>query len=203
MKLLSPARVWRFRSEVYSFYRRNKRALPWRLTKNPYHILVSEIMLQQTQVDRVKPKYREFLKIFPTIRALAASPLSKVLWTWSGLGYNRRAAALKKCAEEIMRGYKGRIPDTMEELDALPGVGHHTAGAIMAFAFNKPVVFIETNIRSVFIHHFFQKREKVSDLELEPLIAQTLDRRAPRRWYSALMDYGSALKRRIDNPSRR
>ncbi|MEK7584164.1 MAG: A/G-specific adenine glycosylase [Patescibacteria group bacterium] len=203
MKLLSQASVRRFREEVYLFYRRSGRSLPWRDTADPYRILVSEIMLQQTQVDRVIPKYEEFLKAFPTIRKLARAPLSEVLRAWSGLGYNRRGVAIRKCAESITRVFGGRVPETLEELKGLPGIGHHTAGSIMAFAFNKPVVFIETNIRSVFIHHFFPQRKKVSDSELLPLIERTLDRRKPRTWYSALMDYGSDLKKRVGNPSRR
>jgi len=203
MKRLTTQQIRRFRTIIYSHFLNHGRVLPWRKTADPYRILVSEVMLQQTQVDRVIPKYKEFLRTFPTARVLARAPLSRVLKVWSGLGYNRRAVALKKCAEEIIRMHKGLVPRTMEELDALPGVGHHTAGAIMAFAYNKPVVFIETNIRSVFIHHFFLKRKKVADSELAPLIAQTLDRRKPRTWYSALMDYGSVLKRRVGNPSRR
>ncbi|MBI4090685.1 MAG: A/G-specific adenine glycosylase [Candidatus Komeilibacteria bacterium] len=203
MKRLTEQQLQRFRKIIYSHFERHGRSLPWRRTTNPYHILVSEIMLQQTQVDRVIPKYDGFIEVFPSARELARAPLSKVLWTWSGLGYNRRAVSLKKCAQEIMRTHKGQIPNTIKELDALPGIGCHTAGAIMAFAFNKPVVFIETNVRSVFLHHFFPKRKKVSDSELEPLIEQALDRQNPRKWYSALMDYGSVLKKEVENPSRR
>ena len=203
MKRLTVPQIRRFRKLVYSHFSKHGRSLPWRKTKDPYHILISEVMLQQTQVDRVIPKYKEFLRTFPTVDKLARMPLSKVLWTWSGLGYNRRAVALKKCAEEIVRAHKGHVPDTIEELDALLGIGHHTAGAIMAFAFNKPVIFIETNIRSVFLHHFFPRKKKVRDEELIPLIEQTLDRKHPRKWYSALMDYGSSLKKQVVNPSRR
>lgn len=203
MKRLTVPQIRRFRKTVYSHFSKHGRDLPWRKTKNPYHILVSEVMLQQTQVDRVIPKYKEFLKAFPTTRSLATASLSKILRTWSGLGYNRRAVALKKCAEEIMLAHKGRVPGTMEELDALSGIGHHTAGAIMAFSFNKPVIFIETNIRSIFIHHFFSRKKKIRDEELIPLIEQTINRKNPRKWYSALMDYGSSLKKQIVNPSRR
>ncbi|OGY88991.1 MAG: hypothetical protein A3B30_02775 [Candidatus Komeilibacteria bacterium RIFCSPLOWO2_01_FULL_52_15] len=202
----------KFRREVYHHFKDKGRDLPWRppslkLRKDKsvdaYKILVAEVMLQQTQVDRVIPKYREFLEEFPTARALATSPLSKVLKVWSGLGYNRRALALKRCAEKLMNTFGGQVPHTVEELDALPGIGYHTACAIMAFAYNEPVVFVETNIRSVYLHHFFPKRKKVTDKELLPFIEATLDRSHPRRWYSALMDYGSSLKKTVENPSRR
>lgn len=160
-------------------------------------------MLQQTQVDRVIEKYKEFTRVFPTVRALAKAPLPDVLKAWQGLGYNRRALMLKKAAEDIVIKYGGKVPASVEELDALPGIGVHTAGAICAYAYNQPVVYIETNIRSVFIHHFFRDRSGVADAELLPLIEQTLDRKNPRDWYNALMDYGTFLKQEHANPARR
>jgi A/G-specific adenine glycosylase len=160
-------------------------------------------MLQQTQVGRVIEKYREFLLRFPDITALARAPLRAILETWQGLGYNRRALALKNLAGIIVDRYNGRIPPAIETLKALPGVGAATAGAVCAFAFDKPVVFIETNIRSVFIHFFFRDREAVKDSEILPLLAQTLDAKRPRDWYYALMDYGAGLKERHPNPNRR
>jgi A/G-specific adenine glycosylase len=161
------------------------------------------MMLQQTQVKRVVEKYREFLRRFPDIASVANAPLRVILEQWQGLGYNRRALALKKMASAVVDRHDGRIPSTIEALQDLPGVGPATAGAVRAFAFNKPAVFIETNIRSVFIHFFFSKRKGVKDSEIIPLIAQTLDEKKPREWYYALMDYGVALKEWHTNPSRR
>ncbi len=167
--------------------------MPWRKTKNPYKILVSEVMLQQTQVTRVLEKYPEFLKAFPTVNILAEAPLSQVLKVWQGMGYNRRALALKRMAEKIVTGHKGKIPRERHLLEALPGIGPYTAGAVRAFAFNEPEVFIETNIRRIFIHHFFIEKREVSDQEILPLIQTTLDTDNPREWYYALMDYGAQL----------
>lgn len=200
---LSSKDIRRFRKEVYDYYKRNRRKLPWRKTRDPYKILLSELMLQQTQVARVIEKYEGFLRRFPTIEAVARAPLRAILEQWQGLGYNRRALALKNLATIVDDLYKGKIPSTVEALKALPGVGAATAGAVCAFAFNKPAVFVETNIRSVFIHHFFHDRDGVKDSEILPLVEQTLDAKHPRRWYSALMDYGVTLKEQHPNPSRR
>jgi len=199
----SPSTVKRFRRIMYDYFERSGRDFPWRRTADPYRILVSEIMLQQTQTERVIGKYREFIRVFPSIRALARSPLRAVLAVWQGLGYNRRGLLLHRMAQEIALRYRGRIPDTPEELITLPGIGPATAGSIAAFAFDRPVIFIETNIRTVFLHFFFPQEERVPDERLLPLIERTLDRKNPRRWYSALMDYGSMLKKSCPNPSRR
>ena len=203
LRKLSPQQISRFRKEVYDYYKRNRRKLPWRETRDPYSILLSELMLQQTQVARVIEKYEQFLRRFPTIESVARAPLRAILEQWQGLGYNRRALALKNLATIVVDLYQGKIPSTIEALKHLPGVGAATAGAVCAFAFNKPTVFVETNIRSVFIHHFFHDRDGVKDGEILPLVEQTLDAKRPRRWYSALMDYGVALKERHPNPSRR
>jgi A/G-specific adenine glycosylase len=200
---LSPSEIRRFRRLIYDHYRKNKRQLPWRETRDPYKILLSELMLQQTQVKRVREKYDLFLRLFPDIAAVAQAPLQAVLQSWQGLGYNRRALALKNLAQIVMERHRGKIPKETEALRALPGVGPATAGAILAFAFNQPSVFIETNIRSVFIHHFFSDTQGVTDREITPLIAQTLDNKKPREWYYALMDYGVALKEQHTNPSRK
>jgi A/G-specific adenine glycosylase len=202
-RTLSFQEIRRFQKLVYDHYRRNGRKLPWRKTRDPYHILLSELMLQQTQVARVIDKYKAFLRRFPTLESLVRAPLRDVLGVWQGLGYNRRALALKRLATIIVSDYGGRIPPHIDVLQALPGVGAATAGAVCAFAFNKPAVFVETNIRSVFIHHFFHDRDGVKDNEILPLVAQTLDAKRTRRWYYALMDYGVALKERHSNPSRR
>lgn len=199
-----------FQKKILDFYAKNGRSLPWRRTRDPYRILVSEVMLQQTQTHRVEPKYAAFLKKFPTIRTLAQAPLRDVLAVWQGLGYNRRARNLHRAAQSIT----ARFPRTYEQLLALPGVGPYTAGAVMAFAFNKPVVMIETNIRTVFLHEFFpsprrslsgggRAPRKITDTELLPLIAKTLPKKNIREWYYALMDYGSFLKQKHPNPSRR
>ena len=200
---LSPLRIRLFRQRIYAYYQKNKRVLPWRRTHDPYKILLSELMLQQTQVKRVFEKYKEFLRRFPTIQSVARAPLRAILEQWQGLGYNRRALALKRLAVTLVDRYGGRIPREIEALKALPGVGAATAGAVCAFAFDKPVVFIETNIRSVFIHFFFRDGRAVKDSAILPLVEQTLDAKRPRDWYYALMDYGASLKERHPNPGRR
>jgi A/G-specific adenine glycosylase len=160
-------------------------------------------MLQQTQVERVLLKYGEFLKTFPDFASLAGAGLKDVLALWQGLGYNRRALALKQLASEVVDRFQGTLPCTVEELARLPGLGKATASAVAAFAFNAPVVFMETNIRRVFLHHFFEGQDGVKDGEILPIVSLALDRASPRQWYSALMDYGSALKKGLSNPNRR
>jgi len=159
--------------------------------------------LQQTQVRRVCDKFPEFTSSFPTIEALAASSLKDVLTVWRGMGYNRRARYLRDLALQVKERGSGKIPDSPEKLARLPGIGRTTAASICAFAFNLPMVFVETNIRSVFIHFFFPSAGMVHDREIIPLVEATLDRKNPRSWYSALMDYGAMLKVRHPNPSRR
>jgi len=193
-----------FRKLVWQYYREyGRHALPWRLNLDPYAIAVSEIMLQQTQVERVIPKFEAWLKEFSTWEALAKAPLPAVLKMWQGLGYNRRALNLQRCAQVVVREYSGTLPREHEKLLALPGIGPYTAGAVRAFAFNEPVVIIETNIRAVYIHHFFGDHATVSDEQLLPLVEKTLDEKNPREWYWALMDYGSYLKKITVNPARR
>jgi A/G-specific adenine glycosylase len=195
--------VQEFRNIMYEYYRKYGRDFPWRHTRDSYYIVVSEIMLQQTQTDRVVPKFEEFINAFPTVKALATSSLRDVLMLWQGMGYNRRARHLHQLATKIIESHDGRIPDTTEELTRLPGIGKATAAAICAFAFNKPVVFVETNIRTVFIHFFFHSRKKVSDHDILVLAEAMLDQKNPRRFYSALMDYGAMLKKKHPNPSRK
>jgi A/G-specific adenine glycosylase len=192
-----------FRQLIRDYYQNNARRLPWRETFDPYRILVSEIMLQQTQVDRVREKYREFLVLFPGFRELARAELSQVLSVWQGLGYSRRAKSLWLCAQEVVERHAGKLPREIRDLEALPGIGPYTARAVAAFAFGEPTPFIETNIRSVFIHHFFPDQETVQDSEILPLIERTLDREQPRDWYYALMDFGAMLKKTRGNPSRK
>ncbi len=210
-KILSP-----LIRELKAFYKTSARThLPWRGTTDPYKILVSEVMLQQTQVDRVIPYYTRWLKEFPTARVLAMAPLSRVLKAWQGLGYNRRGkylweAGKQLAATELVK--KGEINTTptpfftssgqlsIEFLESLPGVGPYTAAAVQAFAYNKPTVFIETNIRTVFFHHLYSsvlQKTSIDDNELLPLVQQALkqSKMEPREFYAALMDYGSHLKK--------
>lgn len=183
--------------ELKAFYKKEGRShLPWRKTKDPYKILVSELMLQQTQVERVIPFYNSFIKKFPTAAVLAKAPLSSVLRAWQGLGYNRRAKFLHEAAKQLVALKK--FPRSAEEIEELRGVGHYTARAVAAFAFNAPEVFVETNIRTVFFWHSdFLRQHEVADKDLLPLIAHALkaSRMEPREFYAALMDYGAHLKR--------
>ncbi|MFC1607289.1 A/G-specific adenine glycosylase [Candidatus Latescibacterota bacterium] len=201
--ILSVSKIRTFRRKVYNFYKDHGRSFPWRETSAPYHIAVSEFMLQQTQVDRVIPKYERFLEVFPDLESLATATTQDVLREWQGLGYNRRALALRNMALTIAGEHGGVIPDDPETLETLPGIGPYTARAIAVFAFNIPVILIETNIRSVYIHVFFNNDTTIHDRQILPLIEQTLDRRNPGKWYSALMDYGAMLKKNHVNPSRK
>ena len=193
---------------VWAFYGEHGRHdLPWRLQKvdgriDPYYVMVSELMLQQTQVSRVIPKYELFLQTFPTVQALAEADLGDVLRAWQGLGYNRRAKFLWQAAQVIVHHLEGNVPRTIPELVALPGIGVNTAGAILAYAYDEPVIFIETNVRTVMIHHFFAQEEAVTDAAIKEAVAATLPTaESPRQWYWALMDYGSWLKRTHGNAS--
>ncbi len=192
-----------FRRTVLDHYRAFGRRMPWRETTDPYRVLVSEVMLQQTQVDRVRPKYAAFLEAFPDVEALARASPADVLRAWQGLGYNRRALALQAAAARIVADYGGRVPDDPAVLETLPGIGPATAAAIAAYAFDRPTVYIETNVRRVFLHFFFRDRNGVTDAELRPLVERALDRERPREWYWALMDYGTMLARTAPNPNRR
>ena len=193
-----------FKKVIWAYYATHRRSFPWReRAKNMrdsewvYRVVISEIMLQQTQAPRVVEKFNSFMKKFPDFPALAAAPLASVLAEWQGLGYNRRGLYLKKLAKTVTQKYAGKMPHTRDELVELPGIGPHTAGSILAFAFNIPEPFIETNIRTVFIHFFFKKysaARKISDSEILPLVAETLDHKNPRDWFFALMDYGVHLK---------
>ncbi len=203
---------------ILDFYRQEGRSFPWRETRDPYEILVSELMLQQTQTERVVPKYLNWLQEFPSAQALAQAPFSQVLAAWSGLGYNRRAGYLQEACRQVVEDLGGVFPSSACELEKLPGVGPYTARAVVTFAFNKPEVFIETNIRSVYLFLFFSSKrigsykddegitpakDKVADSRLMPLIEATLYHENPRIWYYALMDYGARLKKSTANPNRR
>ena len=202
-KTLTPEAIRKFQKMIYNLYQKHGRNLPWRMIHNPYYILVSEIMLQQTQVQRVMGKYEQFVKKFPDFSSLAQAPLQMILSEWHGLGYNRRAIALKKIAQIVMKEFYGNLPSDIETLVTFPGIGKATASSISAFAFQKPTVFIETNIRRVFIHCFFHDKSNIKDSEILPLVEKTLDTSNPREWYYALMDYGAILKKEHENPNRR
>ncbi|MBD3321820.1 MAG: A/G-specific adenine glycosylase, partial [Chitinivibrionales bacterium] len=195
--------IRRFRDLVRTNYRERGRDLPWRKTRDPYRILVSEIMLQQTQVPRVLEKYPEFLKAFPDFTSLARAPKIKLLKVWQGMGYNRRALNLQKAAGKVVEQFGGKLPQTYERLIELPGIGPATASDILAFAYNKPAVVIETNIRAVFIHMFFPDSEDIHDEDILPLIEKTMDRKNPCDWYNGLMDFGTELKGLFANPARK
>lgn len=223
--MLTKKQITHFQKTVYAYYQKNKRALPWRKNINPYRVIVSEMMLQQTQVDRVIPKFQNFISQFPNFKSLAIAPLSLVLKMWSGLGYNRRAIALHQLAK-IVDGLPPHLTSpqagegtkrplrlwSVDDWDALPGIGPATAAAICVYAFNRPYPFIETNVRAVFIHHFFSTSveaihelplRKVDDKDIFPLVEKTLDIKNPREWFWALMDYGVYLKKIHRNPARR
>lgn len=194
-----------FYEKLWEYYETHGRHdLLWRQPElngsfDPYKIMVSEVMLQQTQVSRVTLKYQNFLRIFPTIQSLATATLGDVLREWQGLGYNRRAKFLWQTAQKVSENFNGAMPSTESALVALPGIGKNTAGAILAYAFNQPAIFIETNIRTVYIHHFFADKQGIDDREIITLLAKTLDAGQPREFYWALMDYGTYLKQAHGN----
>jgi A/G-specific adenine glycosylase len=189
--------IEKFREIIYSFYRNNKRNFPFRENLTPYKVLVSELMLQQTQTNRVSEKYLEFISKFPNFKSLAEAPLDEVLKIWHGLGYNRRAIALKKIAERVINDYQGELPNDLTTLKSFPQIGHNTASSIIAFAFNRPSYFVETNIRCVYFYFFFPEEKNVKDDEILNLVQQTIDSTNPREWFYALMDYGAMLKKKF------
>ncbi|MFX1376688.1 MAG: A/G-specific adenine glycosylase [Promethearchaeota archaeon] len=192
-----------FQTIILKFYKNFKRNFPFRKEITPYYVVVSEIMLQQTQTDRVSKKFLEFIKKFPDFFTLSKTPLDDVLKAWQGLGYNRRAIALKKISEIMVNDYNGVLPDSIETLKTFPQIGHNTACSIVTFAFNKPTVFIETNIRRVYIYFFFPGKNNVTDREIMPIVEKTINRENPREWYYALMDYGVMLKKKYPDLNKR
>ncbi|RKX87730.1 MAG: A/G-specific adenine glycosylase [Spirochaetes bacterium] len=193
-----------FRETVYAYYdKEGRHNLPWRLTDDPYAVLLSEIMLQQTQVNRVITKFPLFLSAYPSLRELSTAATQELLSLWSGLGYNRRALWLKEAAQRLIEEHGGSVPADPNALAALKGIGYATACAVVTYSYNIPVVFIETNVRTVFLHHFFPEQSGVHDRELLPLVEEALDRSNPRKWYSALMDYGVYLKKTFKNPAKK
>lgn len=184
-----------FRKIIYDFYRNHKRDFPFREKITPYKVLISEIMLQQTQTGRVSEKFLNFINKFPDFESLSKASVEEVLREWKGLGYNRRAIALKNIAESVINNYNGELPDSLDILKSFPQIGHNTASSIIAFAFNKPTLFVETNIRRVYMYFFFYDVYNVKDKEILPILEKTIDRGNPREWYYAVMDYGVMLKK--------
>ena len=197
-----------FRASVLARGRELYRDLPWRRTRDPYAIWISEVMLQQTQVSRVDGRWQHWLGLFPTVDALAAADSADVLDEWQGLGYNRRALSLWRAAQEVSSA-GGAMPSDEAALKALPGVGPATAAGIRAFAFDLPGVYLETNVRAVLLHELFPHEEGVSDSRLVPIVRAACPpddsnpADDPRTWYYALLDYGAHLKATVPNPSRR
>ncbi|MBD3196983.1 MAG: A/G-specific adenine glycosylase [Candidatus Lokiarchaeota archaeon] len=187
--------ISQFQKIIYGYYKNSGRNFPFREKISPYYVLISEIMLQQTQTSRVSQKFLEFIDKFPNFTELANANLDEVLQAWQGLGYNRRAVALKNIAEIVVNEYEGTLPQDVEALKTFPQIGHNTASSIVSFAYNKPTFFIETNIRRVYIYFFFPGRNDVDDKEIMRLLKQTADIKNPREWYYALMDYGVMLKK--------
>lgn len=181
------------------------RELPWRGVDDPYLVWISEVMLQQTQVVRVQARWDDWLSRFPNVEALARASQVQVLGAWQGMGYNRRALALHRCAQTVADEWGGAWPHDAKALMALPGVGPSTAAGIRAFAFDEAGVYLETNVRAVFIHEFFPGLEKVDDRQLAPLVelACPPSGQDVRGWYYALLDIGAHLKKTLPNPTRR
>jgi A/G-specific adenine glycosylase len=187
---IDSASVKEFQNRVMTWWEENARTLPWREDPSPYNVLVSEVMLQQTQVSRVIPKYLEFLEAFPNVRSLAEAETKGLLQVWSGLGYNRRAVWLREAAREIVK--RGEFPRTAEELCALKGIGPYTSRSIRIFAFNEDLAAIDTNIRRVLIASGFAN-EKMSENQLQAIANRLLLEGRSSDWHNALMDYGSLV----------
>jgi A/G-specific adenine glycosylase len=198
----SPKKVKLFKQIIRDFYITNRREFAWRKNISSYKIFISEIMLQQTQVERVAQKFENFISEFPDFEALANAPFCEVLRLWKGLGYNRRALALQKTAQLIVNEHNNILPNKAEILETFPGIGKATARSILSFAFNLPTVFIETNIRTVYIYFFFENANNIHDKQILNLVEETLDISNPREWYYALMDYGVWLKKNVGNLNR-
>ncbi len=200
---LSEQTITTFQSIIFDYYALNERNFSWRSVITPYRVVVSEVMLQQTQTYRVAEKFDAFIEQFPDFNTLASAPFEQVLRSWKGLGYNRRAINLQKIAAIVMEKFNGILPSSPEELVTLPGIGPATASSICAFAYNKPTIFIETNIRTVFIYFFCRDliNGPIDDKDLIILIKASVDQHNARNWYYALMDYGVMLKKTVGNLS--
>lgn len=196
---MNSQRIISFQQKVWSFYKKNKRDFIWREQITPYKIVVSEIMLQQTQTSRVINKFKNWIEQFPSWQELSLASELQVLQAWQGLGYNRRGLALHKIAKIVVQEHSSQLPNEPNILETFPQIGPNTAASICAFAFNRPVTFIETNIRTAFTHEFFPGKTEIADKDLLRLIEKTTDQKNPREWYYALMDYGNHLKKTLKN----
>ena len=201
--MIDTQKISDFKKVIWSYYQQNGRAFDWRHVEDPYKVVVSEIMLQQTQTARVAIKFPEFISLFPDFNSLANASLKDVLLAWQGMGYNRRGKYLHEIAKKVVNECGGVLPDCPKTLVTFPGIGPNTAGSIVAFAYNKPTIFIETNIRSVFLTFFFTGQSEIHDKQLMTYIEAAVDHESPRDWYYALMDYGVMLKKQLPNPSRK
>ena len=192
-----------FNTLLSNFYLKEKRILAWREQIDPYHVVLTELMLQQTQVPRVQEKFPLFIQTFPTFESLAQADMVSILAKWQGMGYNRRAKYLKDIATIVENTYNGKVPEDPDLLDDMPGIGPATARSIVTYIYNKPELFIETNVRRVFIHHFFQGTSDIDDSDIYPILQKAIDTVNPREWYYAIMDYGTYLAKQVTNPNRK
>lgn len=208
---IQPHTVRQFQDEIFAWWQNHKRDLPWRHTRDPYKIFISEIMLQQTQVDRVISKYLEFIKLFPSVYALAEAPTEKILILWKGLGYNRRALYLKKTAQAVVQQYNGSFPPNISQLSQLPGIGPYTASAICVFAYEQNEVVIDTNVRRVldyFMNEYNERKKQIHEPKVsyesvkkngmthrmqQHIARQLLPTGKSWDWHQALMDYSALV----------
>jgi A/G-specific adenine glycosylase len=192
-----------FREHIHHFYQSHGRQFAWRQTRDPYQILLSEVMLQQTQTTRVEPKYELFVSLWPTLKDLAGASTLELLTHWKGLGYNRRALYLQRTAQ-MSEEWGWTLPNDEATLRALPGVGKATSAALLAFAFDQRSIYLETNVRRVILHCFFSDQEGVRDRQVEEVLARLIaEEEDPKSWYYGLLDYGVLLKTLVPNPNRR
>lgn len=202
-KMLSQKQIRLFQKDILEWYKKNKRDLPWRHSRDPYTILVSEIMLQQTQVRRVIPKFTEWMRLFPSVESLTKVSVGDILRVWSGLGYNRRALYLKRLAQEIVKNHNGMFPQTKKELIELPGIGEYTASALLCFAYDQQVAVVDTNVRKVILtklHSLKSKNKALKASEIQLIADQLLPKGKAYEWNQALMDYSSAMLRKEKIP---
>lgn len=200
---LEPQKISRFRHFIWDFFRDHGRSFPWRETRDPYRILVSEMMLQQTQTERVLPKYLQFIDVYPDMPSLSRAQFGEVYPLWQGLGYNRRCLALIAIASRCVEEFGGAIPNCTRTLLSFPSVGPATAAALKAFAWGEPSLYLETNIRRVLLHVWHNRESGVPDRKLLETLEQVMDKDDPRMWYYAMMDYGVHLRKAVANPNTR
>lgn len=199
----TPESLIAFKTLILTFYSEHGRPFSWRETSDPYQVLVSEVMLQQTQTGRVVPKYEAFLSKWPDFSSLAEASTEELLSVWKGLGYNRRALNLRKSAR-MTQTWDWTIPNDKALIESLPGVGKATSSAIRSFCFGEKSVYLETNIRRVLLTSFYPEVEEVKDKDLELLLYElSLINEDMKSWYYALMDYGVLLKTIFPNANRR